>query len=123
MHPVQLSGTQSPSPRYLALGCVLLCLSSCSSNPGYGVQQSVRAQQQIGTVARAPISLKKRQQRNTEWPQVRQIFEALVVLKRNKSNAACGHSGFARPGAPVIASCGVATARKSTTIPSLCRLA
>ncbi len=31
---------------------------------------------------RAPISLKKRQQRNTEWPQARQIFEALVGLKR-----------------------------------------
>lgn len=82
MHPVQLSGTKSPSPRYLALGCMLLCLGSCSSNPGYGVQQSIRAQQQIGTVVRAPISLKKRQQRNTEWPQARQIFEALVVLKR-----------------------------------------
>jgi outer membrane lipoprotein SlyB len=55
MHPVQLSGTQSPSPRYLLVGCVLLCLSSCSSNPGYGVQQSVRAQQQIGTVASIQI--------------------------------------------------------------------
>jgi len=55
MHPVQLSGTKSPSPRYLALGCMLLCLGSCSSNPGYGVQQSVRAQQQIGTVASIQI--------------------------------------------------------------------
>ncbi len=82
MHPVQRSVRKSPSTRYLLVGCVLLSLSSCSSNPGYGVQQSVRAQQQIGTVVRAPISLKKRQQRNTEWPQVRQIFEALVVLKR-----------------------------------------
>ena len=55
MHPVQLSGSKSPSPRYLALGCMLLCLGSCSSNPGYGVQQSVRAQQQIGTVASIQI--------------------------------------------------------------------
>jgi len=28
------------------------------------------------------MSLKKRQQRKTEWPQARQIFETLVVLKR-----------------------------------------
>jgi uncharacterized protein YcfJ len=34
---------------------MLLCLGSCSSNPGYGVQQSVRAQQQIGTVASIQI--------------------------------------------------------------------
>lgn len=55
MHPMQLSVTRSSSPRYLAVGCVLLCLSSCSSNSGYGVQQSVRAQQQIGTVASIQI--------------------------------------------------------------------
>lgn len=55
MPPVQLTVSKSPSPRYLLLGCVLLCLSGCSSNSGYGVQQSVRAQQQIGTVASIQI--------------------------------------------------------------------
>jgi outer membrane lipoprotein SlyB len=55
MHPVQRYVIKSPSTRYLLVGCVLLSLSSCSSNPGYGVQQSVRAQQQIGTVASIQI--------------------------------------------------------------------
>lgn len=55
MFSLQLSDVKGSSPRYLAVGCVLLCLASCSSNQGYGVQQSVRAQQQIGTVASIQI--------------------------------------------------------------------
>jgi outer membrane lipoprotein SlyB len=55
MFSLQLSDVKSSSPRYLAVACVLLCLSSCSSNQGYGVQQSVRAQQQIGSVASIQI--------------------------------------------------------------------
>ncbi|MDZ7901772.1 MAG: glycine zipper 2TM domain-containing protein [Rheinheimera sp.] len=34
---------------------MLFCLASRSSNQGYGVQQSVRAQQQIGSVASIQI--------------------------------------------------------------------
>jgi outer membrane lipoprotein SlyB len=55
MFSLQLSDVKGLSPRYLAVGCVLLCLASCSSNQGYGVQQSVRAQQQIGSVASIQI--------------------------------------------------------------------
>ena len=55
MFSLQLSDVKGSSPRYLAVGCVPLCLASCSSNQGYGVQQSVRAQQQIGTVASIQI--------------------------------------------------------------------
>lgn len=55
MFSLQLSDVKGSSPRYLAVGCVLLCLASCSSNQGYGVQQSVRAQQQIGSVASIQI--------------------------------------------------------------------
>lgn len=55
MFSLQLSDVKGLSPHYLAVGCVLLCLASCSSNQGYGVQQSVRAQQQIGSVASIQI--------------------------------------------------------------------
>ncbi len=55
MFSLQLSDVKGSSPRYLAVGCVLLSLASCSSNQGYGVQPSVRAQQQIGTVASIQI--------------------------------------------------------------------
>jgi len=55
MFSLQLSDVKGSSPRYLAVGYVLLCLASCSSNQGYGVQQSVRAQQQIGSVASIQI--------------------------------------------------------------------
>jgi outer membrane lipoprotein SlyB len=55
MFSLQLSDLKGSSPRYSAVGCVLLCLASCSSNQGYGVQQSVRAQQQIGSVASIQI--------------------------------------------------------------------
>lgn len=47
--------TRASTGRQLVLWVGLAGLCGCSNHPGYGVQQSVRAQQQLGTVASIQI--------------------------------------------------------------------